>query len=217
MVKKKKNRLERLLAKIEREYNIPLNEGNYQTRILEALESPPPLLDYFREYMKGDQITLEWGCLILLFIKANAERDVSDMERYYRFLKNYPANYLTEFTMADLELKYYGNLFKARDKLFKALELKPNDANCYYSLGLIYNLLGTFCKSIEHYENAVLHSQSSNTPAELKARSLYNIAAMKINLGQNFRDAERLLKEALKEMPDYDLARQALRTIRWER
>jgi len=96
--------------------------------------------------MKGDQINLEWGCLMFLFIKADAEGDVHSLERYYKLLKEYPPNYLTEFVMAKLKLRYYGNLFQAKDKFLRALELKPNDAHCYYNLGLIYNLCRTQSK-----------------------------------------------------------------------
>lgn len=214
MVKKKKSRLEKLLARIKSEHNISLNEGNYRTRILEKLQSPPSLLDYFRKYMKGDEITLEWGCLMFLFIDADKHGDVHSIERYYNSLKGYPPNYLVEFAMARLEFRYYGKFFKAKEGFLRALELKPNDAHCYYNLGLLYNLLGIFDVSISNYENAALYSQNSNVPAELKARSLYNIAAMKLNINNDRRSAKLLLEETLEAMPDYELARQALRSLR---
>ena len=65
-----KKSLQRYLAKIKKDYNVSLTEENYKDIILEELESPPSLLDYFRDYMeKNEANTLEWGCLMFLFIK----------------------------------------------------------------------------------------------------------------------------------------------------
>jgi len=202
------------LARIKNGYDVTLNEENYRAIILEKLQSPPSLLDYFREYMNSDAITLEWGCLMFLFIEADADGDVHSLERYYNFLREYPPNYLLEAAMAHLEFRYYGKFFKAKEGFLRALGLKPNDAHCYYNLGLLYNLLGVFDKSISSYESAALYSQNSDKPAELRARSLYNIAAIKLNLNNDRRGAKLLLKESLEVMPDYELARKALMSLR---
>lgn len=215
MTKRRKNRLQKYLAKIKSEYDTLLTEENYKDMILEELESPPSLLDYFKEYVarNKDVTTLEWGCLFFLFIKADQQKDVSDIERYYKLLEEYPVNWLAEVTMAELELRYYGNLFKARDGFRKALQLKPNDAHCHYSLGFIYHLLGVPDKSVEHYENAVIHHKSANRSGEIKARSLYNLAVHKINIERDYKEAKKLLNDALKEMPDYPQAKHVLRQI----
>jgi len=215
MTERRKNRLQKYLAKIKSEYGTLLTKENYKDMILEELESPPSLLDYFKEYMRRnkDVITLEWGCLFFLFIKADQQKIVSEIERYYKLLKKYPANWLAEVIIAELELRYYGNLFKARDGFHKALQLKPNDAHCHYYLGFIYYLLGVFDKSFEHYKNAVIYHKGANMPGEIKARSLYNLAVHKINVEHDYKEAKKLLKDALKEMPDYPQAKDALRQI----
>jgi len=215
MAKKRKNRLQKYLAKIKSEYDTLITKENYKDIILEELESPPSLLDYFKEYMarNKDVITLEWGCLLFLFIKAEQQKDVSEIKRYYKLLKKYPANWLTEVTMAELEFRYYGNLFKARDGFYKALQLKPNDAHCHYSLGFVYYLLGVFDKSFEHYKNAVIYHKGANMPGEIKARSLYNLAVYKINVKRDYKEAKKLLRDALREMPDYPQAKDVLRQI----
>lgn len=212
----RKNSLKRHLAKINRKYGVSLNEQNYRDVILKELESPPSLLDYFKRYMERnrDAVTLEWGCLMFLFMKADEEKRVPDIKRYYKLLQRYPANWLTEVSMAELEWRYYGALFKSKDRFYKALELKPNDAHCHYSLGAIYYLLGLFEKSVEHFKNAVTYHKNANNPSEVKARSLYNIAVYKIMEEHNYKQAEKLLNEALIEMPDYPQARQALEQIR---
>ena len=195
-----------------------LTEENYEDIILEELKSPPSLLDYSRDYMEKNRatLTLEWGCLMFLFIKADEEKYAPEIEMYYKLLERYPPNGFIETVMADLQLRYYGNLFKARDGFLKGLELKPDDALCHYTLGLVYHLLGVFDKSYKHYEKAVIHYQNANRPKEVKARSLYNLAVIK-NMERDYEEAERLLKEALALMPQYPEAKHALQQIRWLR
>lgn len=216
MTKKKKNKLQNYLAEIKRKHGIDLTEQNYQNMILQELESPTSLLDYFKDYMERNEevTTLEWGCLIFLFIKTDQDENFSEIEKYYKLLRKYPANSFTELIMADLELRYYGNLFKAKDKYYKALELKPNDAHCHYNLGFIYYLLGMFDRAAGQYEKAIIHYNSANNPEELKARSLYNLAVHRINIEHDYQGARELLNEALRDMPDYPQAKQALRQIK---
>jgi tetratricopeptide (TPR) repeat protein len=211
-----KKSLQRYLAKIKKDHNISLTEENYKDIILKELESPPSLLDYFRDYMEKNKakLTLEWGCLLFLFIKADEEKYVPDIEKYYKLLERYPPNCFIVIAMAELQLRYYGNIFKARDGFLKGLELKPDDAHCHYTLGFVYHLLGVFDKSFEHYEKAVINYQNANKPKEIKARSLYNLAVFKIMVEHDYEEGERFLKEALVVMPWYPEAKRALRQIR---
>ncbi len=214
-----KKSLQRYLAKIKKDYNVVLTEENYKNIILEELESPPSLLDYFRDYMEKNKakITLEWGCLMFLFIKADEEKYAPDIEKYYRLLETYTPNWFTEVGLAELQLRYYGNIFKARDGFLKGLELKPDDAHCHYNLGFVYHLLGVSDKSFEHYEKAVINYQTANKPKEIKARSLYNLAVFKINVEHDYEAGGRFLKEALALMPRYPEAKRALKQMRWLR
>jgi tetratricopeptide (TPR) repeat protein len=146
-----KKSLQRYLVKIGKDFNVVVTEENYKDVILKELETPPSLLDYLRDYMEKNELTLEWGCLMFLFIRADEEKYVPDIESYYKLLARYPPNWFIEVGMAELELRYYGNIFKARDGFFKGLELRPDNARCHYNLGFIYHLLGVFNKSFEHY------------------------------------------------------------------
>jgi tetratricopeptide (TPR) repeat protein len=218
MTKRTNNDLEKYLAEIKRKYNTDITDENYVDLILEELKRPPSILDYIKNYVKtnNEVVDLEWGCLMFLFIRADQEKHVSNIEKYYELLRKYPANWFTEVSIAELQLTYYGDLFKALEKFHTGLKLKPGDAHCHYTLGLIYHLLGVPNKSVEHYENAALHYENSNFPHDLKARSLYNIAVYEINIKEDYEKGEKLLKEALKEMPDYPEAKTALRQI-WGR
>ena len=214
-----KKSLQRYLAKIKKDYNVSLTEENYKDIILEELESPPSLLDYFRDYMEKNKakLTLEWGCLMFLFIKADEEKYAPDIEKYYKLLETYAPNWFTEGGLAELQLRDYGDIFKARDGFLKGLELKPDDAHCNYNLGFAYHLLGVSDKSFEHYEKAVINYQSANKPKEIKARSLHNLAVFKINVEHDYEEGERFLKEALAVMPRYPEAKRALKQMRWLR
>lgn len=71
-----------------------------------------------------------------------------------------------------------------------------------------------FNKSFEHYEKAVINHQTANKPKELKARSLYNLAVIKISVERDYEEVERHLKEALAAMPQYPEAKRALKQLR---
>lgn len=93
-----KKSLHRYLTKIKKDYDVVLTEENYKDIIQEELESPPSLLDYFNDYMEKNKatLTLEWGCLMFLFIKADREKYAPDIEKYYKLLERYPPTRLSK-------------------------------------------------------------------------------------------------------------------------
>jgi len=200
----------------KREQDAKLTNENYLEVILNELKQPPSLLDYFKNYVKTHEkvIDPEWGRVMLSFIRAHKEKNPPDIEKYYKSLKKYPINSFAETIIGQLHLTYHGNLFKAMEKYKNAVELRPDDANCHYNLGYAYFLLGIFDKSAEHYKKAVINYKNANYPEQVKARSLYNIAVYKINIEEDYTGAKKLLKQALRVMPDYPEARHALRTIK---
>jgi len=210
-------RLEKLLRRIKSKYGVTLNEENYQAKIIESLNASPDLIAYFRRYMEGNEVDLEWGCLIFLLIKAADGGDARALKRYYRALRKYPPHFFVEAIMAEWELNYWGNLFEAKGKLCKALELKPNDPAGNHNLGLIYYFLGTFKKAAECYEKAITYSRDALEPADLKAISLYRLAVIKVNLDRDYLTAVRLLQEAVKVKPDYEPAGKALAKLKGQR
>jgi len=215
MAKKKKSQLLKYLTDIEKKSGVQLTEDNYKQQILKRLESPPDLLNYFTNYMAVNEskLGLKWGCLMYLFIRADNRRDVTEILRYYNSLRNYPLNYFTEVTIGELELRFKGKLLAAKDKYLLALELKPNDAYTCYELGFTYFLLGAFKKSIYYYEQAAENYENAAFPNDLRARALFNIAVQNVNLYDNHSEAIKRLHEALELKPDYQQAKQALKTL----
>ena len=172
------------------------------------------LIDYFRQYLQENNVGLEWAALMILLIKAEDEKHVNKIEKYYAKLQKYPDNYFFEIIRAGLDCRFYGNLFKARDRFFKALDLLPESPYCYYELGYIYHLLWVPDKSRSYYEKGLINADKSHSPEELKARCLYNIAFFVITVDNEYKEARKLLKQALKHMPAYPQARQALKLIK---
>ncbi|MTK11178.1 MAG: hypothetical protein F8N39_03530 [Clostridiaceae bacterium] len=139
------------------------------------------------------------------------------MEKYNQKLLRYPPNFLIECEMSELDLRYYGNIFKARDRLLKALELRPKDAFCHHSLGLIYHYLGIPEKSIHHCKIAIENSEDSYSPCETKARSLFNIATTYVNVYGKNEEAIKMIEKALEVMPDYKQAKNGLKQLKRRR
>jgi tetratricopeptide (TPR) repeat protein len=203
------------ILQINKSYGIDINEENYKELLLNQMLEKKDLWEYLKRYMETNNtvISLEWGCLMYIFIKSFEEKDVYYIEKFYKKLLLYPENFILESWIGEFYYRYYADFFKARDKYLKALELKPMDAECHHNLALVYFYLGIPDKIIEHNEKAIMYCQNSNTPYEVKARSLFNIATLYINLYDNVSEGKKLIKQALKEMPDYPQAKQALKQI----
>lgn len=213
----KSKEIDKYVLEIREKYNVELNDENYKQVILEEIKATKSLVEYFNEYMINNTniVSFEWACLMFLFIKHVERKDVEGLEKYYKVLSmKYPKNYIVETNMADMELEYYGNVFKAKDRYTKALDLKPGDIDCYYNLGNIYSLLGVPEKSIEYYEKAIENCNQADNPDEFKARSLYNIATFYINALENKEKAGELLEDSLKLSPNYERAASALRYLK---
>ncbi len=173
------------------------------------------LAQYSKQYMEdnSNNISLEWGCLMYIFVKSLEEEDVYFIEKTYKKLLVYPLHFLLESCMADIYYRYYADFFKARDKYLTALELKPMDAECHHNLALVYFYLGIPNKIIEHNEKAIMYCENSDIPSEVKAKSLFNIATLYINAYDNVSEGKKLIKQALREMPNYSQAKQTLKQI----
>ncbi|MBV1821724.1 hypothetical protein G7A79_28370, partial [Coprococcus sp. MSK.21.13] len=143
------------LDEIKKNYNMVVDEENYKEIILKEFEYSKFLQDYFKEYMEKEELDLNWGALMILFIKASKEKNVTLVEKYEKALKKYKNNYYLEYVLGEINLVYYGELFKAKDAFNNALKLRDNDGDCYYNLGFIYYLLGMFKKSFEFYIKAI--------------------------------------------------------------
>ena len=197
-------------------YQIVITEENYKKCILKEMDGKESLKGYFNEYMEKNnaELDLEWGCLMYLFIKSAEKKDVTSVEEFYKKLKSYPENYFIEYTLGDINLMYYGNIFESKDRFKKVLELKEDDSNCYYALGFIYNLLGVFHKSLECFNKAVYYSENSENPKELKLKSLHNVAVYYITVENDYDRAEKILNDILEEDPNYDRALATLRALK---
>ncbi len=104
-------------------YRQNIDDSNYKELILEGISGHKAIHRYLKEYIKDNKeiLDLNWGKQMLLFIVSFNEKDLELAEQCYKALKKYPDNYFTESVMADIDLRFYGDLFKARDKYLNAL------------------------------------------------------------------------------------------------
>lgn len=213
----KSKEIDKYVSEIRQKYNIELNEENYKQVIIDEIKATKSMLDYFNDYINNNAniVCFEWACIMFLFIKHIERRDVDGLEKYYKLLAmKYPKNYIVESYMADMELEYYGDVFKAKDRYIKALDFKPEDVDSYYNLGNIYSLLGVPEKSIEYYEKAIKNCEQADRPEELKAKALYNVATFYINSFEDKEKATELLEESLQIFPKYERAASALKYLK---
>ncbi|CBZ02260.1 hypothetical protein EXN25_00085 [Clostridium botulinum] len=200
-------------------YRRNIDNSNYKDLILEGISSHKAIHRYLKDYIKNNKevLDLNWGKQMLLFIISFNEKDLELAEICYKSLKKYPDNYFTESVMADINLRFYGNLFKARDKYLNALNLYDRDALVYYNLGLIYYLLGMFKKSMDFYNKSLNYINKMDNKEFIKSKCLYNIAVCEINYNNNYKEGEKLLKRSLKLNPHYKEANDLLEKLRGEK
>src|SRR5674476_804673 len=176
MKKKVKNKSEKYLELIKTQYNIDMNSDNFIDIIKEEIkDSKQAFRDYFDRYIADNKrlIGLEWASAMYLFFKVEEQKCVKDITKYSNALAKYPNNFMVESILADINLRYYGDVFAAKDMFISALEMIPQDSFCHYSLGYIYHLIGIFGKSTTYYEKAL---EFAGDDSDCKARSYFNIA-----------------------------------------
>lgn len=191
---------------IKNNYDIIIHEKNYKEVILEEVEYSKLLQDYFQEYMdKERSVDLNWGALMILFIKVSKEKNVTLVEKYYKALKRYKSNYYVEYVLGEINLMYYGELFKAKDYFNNALKLRNNDGDSYYNLGFIYYLLGMFKKSFEFYTKAIEYSHYTLNPDNLKNKAINSILFHYELVGKSEEKLKELCNKDYKSMTSEEI------------
>lgn len=202
---------------IKDDYNKILNNENYKDIILEEFKGDKELTKYFTKYMSEEEgLDKDWATVMYLFVKASKDKNVTLTEEYYKGLKSYKSNYYVEFVLGDINLMYYGNLFEAKERFAKAIALKEDDAAAHYNLGFIYNLLGIFSKSLEHYNKAIYFNENSVNPSNIKLNALYNVGIHYATVEKENEKAEEIFESILKEDPDNKNALLALKKLKGE-
>ncbi|WP_315117948.1 hypothetical protein [uncultured Clostridium sp.] len=214
----KKIELKEYAKIINDKYKVNIDDNNYVDILLGELSYSTYLSEYFKEYIdkNKEKLSLEWAYLMFLFINSVKEKNATFVVEYSKKLKRYSDNYYVEYILADINLMFYGDIFKSKDGFKKALELRENDANSYYSLGFIYNLLGLFDKSLDYYNKAVYYCNNSINPKDIKLNSLYNIAVYYITVNKDIDRGEEVLNALLEEEPNHEKAIETLKRIKGE-
>ncbi|MBU5484917.1 hypothetical protein KQI86_11275 [Clostridium sp. MSJ-11] len=214
----KKSELKEYAKIINEKYGVNINDDNYADILLRELSYSAYLSEYFKEYINEnkEKLSLEWAHLMFLFIHSVKEKNATSVVEYSKKLRGYVDNYYVEYILGDIDLMFYGDVFKSKDRFIKALTLRENDANAYYSLGFIYNLLGVFDKSLEYYNKAIYYYDNSTNPKDIKLKSLYNVAAYYITVNKDLDRGEEILNSLLEEEPNHEKAIETLKRLKGE-
>ena len=159
------------------------------------------------------QLGVSWSREILrLEIFFQVEDSALVIVHYDRALSRYPRCALIEMWVADQLFRDNGDFWRARPMYRYAAAELPNFAKPRYELGFMSYLLGDFATALDWFNQAAARLTDDET--ELGARTFYNRGLMRYMLKDDRKAAIADIKRALKLMPDYPQAKEALRGLR---
>jgi tetratricopeptide (TPR) repeat protein len=159
------------------------------------------------------QLGVSWSREILrLEIFFQVEDSALVIVHYDRALSRYPRCALIEMWVADQLFRDNGDFWRARPMYRYAAAELPAFAKPRYELGFMSYLLGDFATALDWFNQAVARLTDDET--ELGARTFYNRGLMRTILEGDKEAAIADVKRALKLMPDYPQAKEALRGLR---
>ncbi len=160
----------------------------------------------FREALRIDSLfSLAWVGLGWEYFERNKSTEGFLKENYLDTVLIFCNKALTfDANLADayhLRSKYYYNRLKtesAKADLDSAISIDPNHALAYWGMGEIYFSQRDYLKSLQYFKRA---SRLIKGGTELPVL-LVDIAVTHISIG-NFQSADSLLKEAIRQNPDF--------------
>lgn len=131
---------------------------------------------------------------------------------YDQAFSHYPRCALVDMWVADQVFRYAGDFWRARQMHRYVIEHLPGHAKPYYELGFMSYLLGDFPGALDWFNQAAERVADDNL--EVAARILYNRGIVRYLVEGDKEAAIADIEEALKCMPDYPQAKEALRGLR---
>lgn len=159
------------------------------------------------------RLGVSWSREILrLEIFFQVEDSALVIVHYDRALSRYPRCALVEMGVADELFRHNGDFWRARPMYHYAVATLPAFAKPRYELGFMSYLLGDFANALDWFNQAAARLTDDET--ELGARTLYNRGLMRYILEGDKKAAIADFMQALKLMPDYPQAKEALQGLR---
>jgi tetratricopeptide (TPR) repeat protein len=150
--------------------------------------------------------------LLRLEVFFQVEDHVQIVAHYDQAFTRYPRCALVEMWVADQVFRHAGDFWRARQMYRYAIEHLRGHAKPYYEMGFMSYLLGDFAGALAWFSQAAERVADDNV--EMAARILYNRGMVRVLVDGDKEAAIADVEEALKHMPDYPQAREALRGLR---
>jgi tetratricopeptide (TPR) repeat protein len=197
------------------ENHIEIRSDNWQQLVLDWVTPDEPELGEMARYIADHegQLGVPWAREMLrLEVLIQAEDYMQIVTHYNQVLSHYSRCALVEMRVADYVYRHATDFWRARRMYRYVIEHLPDHPKPYYEMGFMSYLLGDFSGAVNWYDQAV--DLVGNCDAELEARILYNRAMVRFCIDSDKKTAIAEIKRALKRMPDYPQAKQALRGLR---
>jgi tetratricopeptide (TPR) repeat protein len=197
---------------------VEIGAGNWRELALDWFAPEEPDRGELGRYIAAHEprLGVRWAReLLRLHVFFHVDDQLQVIDHYDRALSRYPHCALVEMYVADAVLRQEGDLWRARRMFRDAVDHLPDHAKPRYELGFIHFLLGDNPGALDWYNQAA--GRVAKDDAEFAARILYNRGILRHFVGDDKEAAVADLEEALRLMPDYPQAKQALRSLRRKR
>ena len=197
------------------ENHIEIRPDNWQQLVLDWVTPDEPELGEMARYIAAHegQLGVPWAReLLRLEVLIQAQEYIQIVTHYNQALPRYPRCALVEMWAADYVYRHAADFWRARRMYRYVMEHLPDHPKPYYEMGFMSYLLGDFPSAVDWYDQAM--DLVGDYDAELEARILYNRAMTHFYTDGDKKTAIAEIKKALKRMPDYPQAKQALRGLR---
>jgi tetratricopeptide (TPR) repeat protein len=195
--------------------HVEIRPDNWQELALEWFTPDEPERGELARYIAAneDRLGVSWAReLLRLEVFFQAEEHLQIVAHYDRALSRYPRCTLVEMWVADQVFRHAADFWRARRMYRYAIDNLPDHPKPYYELGFMSHLLGDSSGALDWFNQAA--ERVSDDDVEMGARIFYNRGIVRYLLDGDKTAAIADVKEALKHMPDYTQAKQALRGLR---
>jgi tetratricopeptide (TPR) repeat protein len=194
---------------------VEIRPDNWQQLALDWFAPQEPERGELARYIADHehQLGIRWAReLLRLEVFFQVEDYPQVIDHYDRAFSDYPRCALVEMWVADQVFRYAGDFWRARQMYLYAAAQLPDNAKPCYDLGFMSYLLGDFPGALGWFNQAAERMPDKNP--EMAARILYNRGIVRYLVEGNRGAAIADVEEALKRMPDYPQAKEALRGLR---
>lgn len=195
--------------------HIEIRPDNWHELALDWFGPDEPEREELARYIAAneDRLGVPWAReLLRLEVFFQAEEYLLIVDHYDRALSRYPRCALVEMWVADQVFRHAADFWCARRMYRYAIDTLPDHPKPYYELGFMSYLLGDYGGALDCFNQAA--ERVSDDDVEMGARIFCNRGIVRYFLDGDKAAAIADVKKALKRMPNYPQAKEALRGLR---